>query len=184
MRKYEIKISGINGCLMNKLSKELNDEFKKVPTDQREDWQEKNFMKKCYTVNNKITFPDINILMMIINGTQKYKVPPPKSVGKSWGYYFKGCTVIESVSFEYEKVEAFKSMVNGNPSSAKKSSKVYNVRPMFYNWILTFVLVDADDKLTEEILTGIIETTGKFVGLGDYRPIHGRFKVVKVKEIN
>jgi hypothetical protein len=184
MKRFEVLISGTNQCIMNKLSKELNDEFKKVPKDDREKWQENNYMKKVYKdEQGKIYFPDINVLMMLINGCQKYKVPPPKSVGRSWGFYFKGCTIIEGTSFTYEKAEPYQTMVNGNPSSIKKSSKVYCVRPMFSNWQLRFNLVDGDDKLTEDILKELMEVTGKFVGLGDYRPIFGRFRVTKVKII-
>jgi len=185
MKRYEITIKGANPCLMNKLDNELIKETKQIPKDKLEEWEHNNWKRKAYwdLNGNEIKVPDTNIHSMIIGGCKKYKVSPPRSIGRTWTDYFKSSVVIEDSFFSYDKIEPFVAMVNGNPSSIKKSSKVLKVRPKFSGWDLKLVLVDLQDYLNEDVVSEIMKTTGSYVGFGDYRPQHGRFQVVKVRVI-
>lgn len=49
-------------------------------------------------------------------------------------------------------------------------SKHIRVRPRFENWSATGELVVVDDQITESILSDILETAGRYKGLGDWRP--------------
>ena len=186
MKKYKVTIMGTGSCLMNKLSRDLNIEFGKIPKSERDDWQDKNYMKKCYSflINSKPAygFPEMNIHGLLVNACKKYKIPPPKDIGRTWTDYFKACVIPdEPAILQYSEIRPFGTMVNGNPSSNKKSSKVYTVRPEFLNWQTTLSFIDTAGRLNEEIVKGIMDIGGLFIGLSDWRPIYGRFKVIKVQ---
>jgi hypothetical protein len=64
--------------------------------------------------------------------------------------------------------------VNGNPSSAKKS-RVMACRPIFREWEATATCLINPAVLSVDDLRSAAETAGSAVGLGDWRPYHGRF---------
>lgn len=187
MKRYKIQIEGISPHIQNRLDRDLNKEFKAVPKDKREDWQDANYLRKAYwgaTEKDKIIIPDTNVRAMLITACKKYKVPPPRSVGRTWTDYFSSGVLVENVDFSYNgEIKPFCSMVNGNPSSQKKSSKVYSVRPLFEEWGMTFILVDTQEYLDVDNMEGIVEIGGKCVGFSDYRPLYGRFKIKKVQVV-
>jgi hypothetical protein len=59
-----------------------------------------------------------------------------------------------------------------------QASRVMRTRPMFRDWSTTFqVEVDPEVINWEQVLEALIQA-GRYVGLGDWRPEHGRFEVV------
>jgi len=185
MKRYEISIKGVVPCLMNKLDNDMNKEIKEVPRDKLDQWEKDNWKRKAYwdSTGNKIKIPDTNIHGMFISACKKYKISPPKSIGRTWTDYFKSSVIIESSDFTYESIEPFGCMVNGNPSAMKKSSKVFKYRPKFNGWVMNIILVDLQDYLSNKSVEEITATAGKFIGFGDWRPQQGRFEVVKIKAI-
>lgn len=62
--------------------------------------------------------------------------------------------------------------------------RILRHRPMFDVWGIEFQLqVDADTGIDERLVHEVLESAGKLVGLGDFRPArkgpYGRFSVVK-----
>lgn len=64
--------------------------------------------------------------------------------------------------------------VNGNPSSSKKST-VMSCRPIFREWTLTATCLINPATLSLDDLENAVNVAGAAVGLGDWRPYHGRF---------
>jgi len=191
MKTYTATIIGTTSMLQNRLSKDILDEKKAIPNDKKEEWDNKNYLRKAYSriVNGtqEYTVDERCIHGMLISAAKKYKTPPPRSVGKTWTEYVKSCLLItEDVKFKYGQLKPYGCMVNGNPSSAKKGSKVWSVRPMFSDWRLTFSVNDVGDYMDEKTFTELLKIAGLFIGLSDYRPIFGRFHVhdVRVEEIS
>jgi len=56
------------------------------------------------------------------------------------------------------------------------AAKVVRTRPMFSQWSLEFTWLYAPDQFDRETLIDIAETTGRLVGLCDWRPRYGKFK--------
>jgi len=188
MKTYKVKIVGVNTTIQNRLSRELIKEIGGVPRDKLISWEENNWEKKLYKKNidgrEEVIYPEINIQGMLREACKKYKVPPPKSVGRTWTNYFTGCVIVtEPAVLNYKDINPFGIMVNGNPSTGKKSSKVYKVRPMITGWDTELTIMDAEGYLDVDIIEEIVSTAGKFVGLSDWRPYHGRFTVKSVKEV-
>ena len=57
--------------------------------------------------------------------------------------------------------------------------RVMRHRPRLNTWQLDFELTSRDEQLAPEVLKQILEYCGNYVGIGDYRPRFGRFKVTK-----
>ena len=49
-------------------------------------------------------------------------------------------------------------------------SKHIRVRPRFENWSAAGDLVVTDEQITQDVLAEILETAGKYKGIGDWRP--------------
>lgn len=62
------------------------------------------------------------------------------------------------------------------------ASSVIRTRPKFDNWSLTFRVLYDPDILNEDTIKEWMEIASFQVGLGDWRPRYGRFKVVEVTE--
>ena len=59
-------------------------------------------------------------------------------------------------------------------------SKVVRTRPMFREWALEFTWAYMPDQFDEDTLVNIAETTGRLVGLCDWRPRYGKFSVERI----
>ena len=188
MKKYEVEIVGACDMLQNRLGKDILDEISKIPKKELENWELENWEKKLYSKEvdgeTVLIFPEMVIHATLSNGCKKYKVPPPKTVGRTWTAYFKSCVLIpEHAVLENTEVIPFGTMVNGNPSSSKGSSKVYRIRPLIKRgWKTKLTILDVDNQLNKEDVEGIFKTAGLYVGICDWRPMYGRFDVIKVKE--
>jgi hypothetical protein len=189
IKTFDVVLEG-NTMLMNRLSKDLNAEIKKVPKAQLEDWEDANYLKKLYGYDidggKTILCPEINVQSFLLSCSKKYQVSPPKSVGRTWTNYIKGSVVVNEVKpLEYGSVKPFGTMVNGNPSASKGSSKVYRVRPLITDWRMTFSFQDIAGFLKEEVVEDMLRNGGILVGFGDWRPQFGRFKVrsVRMREV-
>ena len=62
-------------------------------------------------------------------------------------------------------------------------SRIMRSRPKFNNWKLAFQITCIDERIAPEVIKEILEDAGKFVGIGDFRPKFGRFKVIKFQEV-
>ncbi len=57
-------------------------------------------------------------------------------------------------------------------------NRVIRTRPIFREWELKFAVGFDESVLNPEDIVSILESSGRYVGLGDYRPRYGRFEVV------
>lgn len=130
----------------------------------------------CLYVNKEglPIIPGTNINFMIIEGAKKSK---EGKVAKA------GVFVEEDALIEYEGPKTAEKLYAdpnhvyrvGVPQMGKR---LYKVRPIFQEWAMTFNVEYDDDMLNERQLSEWVETAGKSIGLGTFRPRHGRFKVL------
>lgn len=62
-------------------------------------------------------------------------------------------------------------------------AKIIRVRPIFSKWEVKFTAYLDDSELDLDDLKQIIETAGRFEGLGTYRKFYGRFEIKTIKTI-
>lgn len=67
------------------------------------------------------------------------------------------------------------------PAKVQKA-RVMRTRPIFPAWELKFTISYDPDQTDKKGITKWLKAAGALVGLSDWRPKHGRFEVVSVKE--
>jgi hypothetical protein len=63
------------------------------------------------------------------------------------------------------------------------TARVMRSRPVFDNWSLTFELSYQKDVVNRSNLEDSICSAGQLLGIGDYRPSHGRFRMTECVDI-
>lgn len=58
--------------------------------------------------------------------------------------------------------------------------QILRTRPIFHEWSLVFHIMIDEQVLDDRSIFGIVETAGKYVGLGEKRPRLGRFNVERI----
>lgn len=89
-----------------------------------------------------------------------------------------------TVEIEPDKIPLDKKTFDYNHQEFVKiqRNQILRSRPAFKKgWEAKFTLLVMDDQMQKDILKEIIEYSGKFVGIGDWRPHFGRFEVVSFK---
>ena len=127
----------------------------------------------------KIVMPDVNLMATIIEGAKKFKKGPAAKTGVYidrhgvFDFPHKGDKLPKALWESKEFVDRRRVTIQRN--------SIIRVRPRFNDWSCEFEL-----ELDEEICNLVdvrqwLETAGNRSGLGDYRPIYGRFEVMKFK---
>jgi len=62
-------------------------------------------------------------------------------------------------------------------------ARIIRCRPRFDQWSLKFTMLVQEDQLPIEVLQEILEYAGRLVGIGDWRPRFGRFRIVEFKKV-
>jgi len=62
-------------------------------------------------------------------------------------------------------------------------SRVPRCRPRFNQWGADVVVQFDSEQLQASEMKGLLETAGRYCGVGDHRPTHGRFEVTNIKEV-
>ena len=62
-------------------------------------------------------------------------------------------------------------------------ARIIRCRPRFDKWSLEFSMMITEDQLPIEVLEEILEYAGRYIGIGDYRPRFGRFRIVEFKKV-
>lgn len=69
----------------------------------------------------------------------------------------------------------------------KVSARIIVIRPKWNEWQIKFILKVDEDTITSATIKDIVESAGKYVGVGSFRPEKngrfGRFDVLKLEEI-
>jgi len=121
--------------------------------------------------------PELLIEATLLGGAKKFKEGPKAKAG---------IFVIAPAKIKYDgpkdAEELWESPDFRSRTPAKiGQSKVMRTRPIFHEWEIEFEINFDDEMLDEERLLEWAKAAGAQVGLGDWRPRHGRF-LVKVVE--
>lgn len=99
-----------------------------------------------------------------------------------------GVLVPDNIELGINKKDVEGVWVHVNSDGVRGSGKrVMRCFPTIPEWKATATIIVLDPAITEEILETHLDRSGKFVGLGQYRPenggTNGRFKVVSLKAV-
>jgi len=177
-KEYKVTIEGTAPLLMHKFvgqsqlegAKKSSQRGKKV-YDPKEEAE-----KGAYrTDDGKLFLPSSHFKAAMVKAGVDFKM----SGKKTYKEFIKSGIFIEptEIILDQQEYEIFESPVVIN------RARVMSWRPQFKVWSCTFNIEIIDDFLNPTIVKEILETAGRFKGVGDYRPEFGRFKVVGFDKI-
>jgi hypothetical protein len=162
-----------------KAMKQISGKQKKTETD-HEEMARIEFFGGCY-YDEKIGpyIPRENIEACIIEASKKQRL----------GQKFKSglMATVDRYPLDYSGPRTLDKMYESSGFRDRRSvvvarSRVMRTRPCFRAWSLTFSVVFDASQLNRGQVVKAVEEAGMIVGLGDYRPRFGRFKVVSVSD--
>jgi len=185
MKKYEIQIEGVTDMLINKFSHELNKEKTSVAKDKLVEWEEKNWKKKAYINDDVEPFmPDVYITGSLRNGAYSSGLQLSKKKGKKTisKAFIDGNSLIDNTK---PLIKISSEIIPFSTNVKINKATITTIRPLFSaGWKCNFQIVDLNESFTLEEIERLFNYCGKYIGVGDWRPKYGRFKINKIKEVN
>ena len=181
MKTYKVEIEGTSPYLMHKFAG-LEDGTAEARGRTRigvPDWKleaEKSIYKNA---EGEIYIPSAQIEGAMIKAAVNEKIPGKR--GKTYKNLVKGFVFIEPdqiiITPQDWEMDARAVVVQRN--------RVVRYRPRFDKWKLAFDLViNEEDQIPNEVIKRILDSAGRYTGIGDYRPKFGRFMVTKFEEVS
>ncbi len=172
MVKYKVKVEGKATLLMNKFSVEEKTTSRAKKVYVAEDEAEK---KTYRTKEGKLFLPSTHFKAAMVKAATDFKMTGRKSYKD---YVKSGIFIDETeIVLDQQKYEIFACPV------VIQRARVMSWRPMFKEWSCQFTLELADEMLKVDDIKEILEAAGRFKGVGDFRPEHGRFVVKSFNKI-
>lgn len=132
--------------------------------------------KKAYkTKDGKLYLPNKHFKASMVKAGTDFKM-----VGKkTYKEYIKSGVFIypEEIELDQQEYE-----IHEEPVVIQRN-RVMSWRPKLKEWSCEFEIEITDEMINQQILKEILESAGRFKGVGDYRPEYGRFKVEKYNVI-
>jgi len=186
VEKYLVVIRGVKPLLMHK-PVGLGD----VPKLRRGEHLPPEEEAKMYIytdLQGNIVIPSINIKAMLRDAGRNYKISGRRT---TYGAMIRAGIDIEPFYVplrdpETKKIYHIKDKcweIDIRPVVVQRS-RILRARPRFDKWELEFTIVNKDPTvLLRETMKKIVVDAGKWIGLGDFRPEFGLFKVEKFEVV-
>lgn len=172
--KYSIKIKGVAPLLMHRMSNEPQ-EKKKAGTvyDNQKDAEDALYKGP----EGNVCQPAIHLEAAMIKAAVNYKIPGQGK--KTFKDAFKGGIFVSPDMIPHNNPKWEMDLQNVVISRAR----VLRARPRFDDWELEFTITNIDERITKSIIKDVLTDSGKFVGIGDFRPRFGRFEITSFEKI-
>lgn len=137
-------------------------------------------------LNGRPMIPQPNLMRCIIDGGRFHKVGKSQVTTQKSSMMFS-CLDVEGAEIEIQHREPWKVDTRAVriPSTG---GRILAHRPVFDDWRLTFEVVLDESILGPKLFRGIVDDSGKRIGLGDFRPSckgpFGKFVVTAWAQVN
>lgn len=173
--KYRVKVKGVAPLVMHKFNLESEDDSRRgkknyVPEEEAE--------KAAYrNQQGQLILPTNHFKASMVKAATDFKISGKKTAKE---FVKSGILMSETETvLDPQEYEVFTCPVVVNRSRIPRS------RPMIRDWTCEFTLEIIDDLyLDKNLIKEILETAGKYKGVGDNRPEYGRFEVVEFEKLN
>lgn len=199
MKSYAVTIEGTADLLMNAFPMEESPGEKgsqkaTVAPDWSEEWRGKLYLLDDGTVYQ----PEAHLIGALTKAAVTEKIPGRR--GKTYKDAVKGGVFIEPACVPHQvslsDFEDAPILLGPVPDGFKRAAyidrrpvrvgqaRVMRLRPALpKGWQLSFELQTLDDDFRTDALKNILDTAGREVGIGDYRPRFGRFIVTRFEAL-
>ena len=196
MKRYEVTIQGTADLLMNGFPMEEPTDGEKGAVqnkgakDYSEEWRGKLYLMD----DGGLYQPEAHIIGALVKASVTVKIPGRR--GKTYKDAVNGGVFVEPAYIPHQvnlsDFEGAKVMTGPAPDGFKgkayidrrpvrvQRARVMRLRPaLVKGWELTFEIQTLDDDFRPDALKNILDTAGREVGIGDFRPRFGRFMVTR-----
>jgi hypothetical protein len=159
-----------------------------LPKEGPDEFEQRTWREKCHTNgSSEIVIPGQAFKMALDDTTKLLALKIPGRRNATWSKHFKsGVLVAEDVPIGVRKEDVRGERIYCNADGVRGSGKrVWRIFPVVDNWegVVTFHI--ADDLITKDIFEQHLRESGKFCGIGRFRPqsggTKGRYAVVSLK---
>lgn len=163
-------------------------ETPKLGKEGPDDYEQRTWREKCHTKEDGRLFIPGMSFKMGLDSTAKllgHKIPGRRNSTYT-KHFLSGVLVLEDVDISASKDKVGGERLYMNADGVRGSGKrVWRTFPLIPSWTADVTFVIADDTITEDVFEEHLRESGKFVGIGRFRPQNGgskgRFEVVSVK---
>ena len=130
------------------------------------------FHGSLYTMNNKVIIPTEMIEASIIDGAKKFR----KGSQFKAGFFIKDHAELDfGQKLKADQLWKHREKYSIRAGVRVKTSRLFRTRPKFDTWSISFEIHYDPSLIDESELKEAIAKAGTQVGIGDWRPKHGRY---------
>lgn len=133
-----------------------------------------------------VVIPAHSIMQAMAAAAKYSKIQIPGQGKATWtAKFLSGIALFENPSLEVDPDTVTHVVINANSDGVRGSGKRVKRRyPVIPSWSTTFEVSILDPIITENVFSDMIRLSGKFIGIGRFRPekggTNGRFSVRKL----
>ena len=151
------------------------------------DYEKRTWRDRCHVNEDGFVFiPPMSFKNCLSESAKYLSMKIPGKRNATYTKHFEaGCLVLDPLVLPIKKAD-----VQGEwlfvPSDGQRggTKRVYKCFPVFPNWSGMVAYHILDDTITQEVFARVLEESGKFIGVGRFRPrnngFYGRFRVEKM----
>lgn len=158
---------------IGKYSQSRAHEAPKLSGESHEDYDKRTWKEHLHTRDGLVIIPETAIMQCIHAGV-KYTGEKKKGHA-TWTKHFEGGIAITDPAITTVKVEdvTYEDIYSNADGVRGSGKRVYRRFPIMAPWSATFDVLILDPEITNPIFTRMLETAGKFRGIGRWRPEKG-----------
>jgi hypothetical protein len=163
---------------------------KKLEKESAGDYEDRTWMARININSDGFVFIMPMALKICLEATAKYLSMRIPGAGKSTysKHFLSGVLIMEPLILNARKEDVIKETflvpANGLKGGGTRVVKHF---PAILNWETTATIIVLDEVITKPVLELHLQESGKFMGLGRFRPqnggFYGRFNVESLKEV-
>lgn len=153
-----------------------------------DDFEQRTWREKCHSRDDGHIFIPGMAFKMALDSTAKllgHKIPGRRNATYT-KHFLSGVLVLDDIDLNAKKDEVQGERVYVNADGVRGSGKrVWRTFPVIPSWEADVTFNVADDTITDEVFEEHLRESGKFVGIGRFRPqsggTKGRYEVISMK---
>lgn len=159
--------------------------------ESHEAYDARTWREKCNYGDDGIVYvPAMAFKQAMDNAAKRLAIPDPDNKRASFTKYFVSDVICEAhMPIGIAKDDMPSIRINANSDGVRGSGKrVIRTFPQTQNWGGTTSFLIMEEKITRAIFERVIQTAGRSIGVGQFRPekggVNGRFEVIKIEYQN
>ncbi|MGL4489181.1 MAG: hypothetical protein ACRCU5_07045 [Rhizobiaceae bacterium] len=160
----------------------------KLDKERPDEYEARTWREKAHLDSDGIAYIPAIAFKMALDSAAKYLSISVPGKGKSTftKHFLSGVLCAENLSLKVPREKLAPVIINANSDGVRGSGKrVKRTFPVVPSWDGKTTFFVFDDAIPKDVFERVLSESGKFIGVGQYRPqnggTNGRFEVLKVE---